>query len=80
MWHYIRKATAQLELRLARAVRGNESFYSYVSNERVKERKIELWLKNVGSLVMGDAEKAEVLCSAPQSLLIRFSKPLLRLE
>lgn len=76
MWHYIRKATAQLELRLARAVGGNKSFYCHMSNERIRERKTELWLKRVGGLVMGDAEKAEVLCSAPRSLLRRFPGPL----
>ncbi|CAM4609133.1 unnamed protein product [Caretta caretta] len=58
----IRKAKAQLELQLARDVKGNKkSFYRYVNNKKKVRDSVGPLLNEGGNLVTEDVEKAEVL-------------------
>jgi len=67
----IRKAKAQLELRLATVVRDNKKyFYQYInSKKRVKENLNPL-LDATGNIANKDEEKAEVLNASFVSVLI----------
>ncbi|GAB0193583.1 mitochondrial enolase superfamily member 1 [Grus japonensis] len=58
----VKKAKALIELNLARNVKDNKkSFYRYISDKRkTRENVGSLW-KEMGDLVTGDMEKAEVL-------------------
>ncbi|KAK4811175.1 hypothetical protein QYF61_019806 [Mycteria americana] len=58
----VRKAKAQLELNLARDVKGNKKgFYKYISSKRNTRESGDPLLNEVGDLVTQDMEKAEVL-------------------
>ncbi|KAK4807184.1 hypothetical protein QYF61_024304 [Mycteria americana] len=58
----VRKAKAQMELNLARDVKGNKkSFYRYVGDKRKTRENVGPLRKETGDLVTWDMEKAEVL-------------------
>ena len=58
----VRKAKAQLELRLATAVKENEeSFYEYINGKRRTKENFHPLLDAVGNVATEDKEKAEVL-------------------
>jgi len=58
----IRKAKAQLELRLATVVRGNQKcFYKYFNNKKRAKENLHPLLDTRGNIVNKDEEKAEVL-------------------
>ncbi|KGL89856.1 hypothetical protein N301_01578, partial [Charadrius vociferus] len=58
----VRKAKAQIELNLARDVKGNKkSFYIYASDKRKTRENVGPLRKETGDLVTQDMEKAEVL-------------------
>ncbi|GAB0209387.1 mitochondrial enolase superfamily member 1 [Grus japonensis] len=58
----VRKAKAQLKLKLARDVKNyKKGFFRYVNNRRKQKNNIGPLLNRRGELVTGNAEKAEVL-------------------
>ncbi len=58
----VRKAKAQLELRLATAAKENKkSFYKYISGKRRSKENFYPLLDAVGNVTTEDKEKAEVL-------------------
>ncbi|KAK4812899.1 hypothetical protein QYF61_027293 [Mycteria americana] len=58
----VRKAKAQLELKLARDVKNNKKgFFGYVNNKQKQKENIGPMLNRRGELVTNNAEKAEVL-------------------
>jgi len=58
----IRKAKAQLELRLATVVRENEKcFYKYINNKKRAKESLHPLLDARGNIATKDEEKAEVL-------------------
>ncbi|NXU58904.1 LIN1 transcriptase, partial [Turnix velox] len=58
----IRKAKAEVELKLARDIKGNKkNFYKYVNEKRKTRENVGPFHKETGELVTGDLEKAEVL-------------------
>jgi len=58
----IRKAKAQLELRLATVVRNNKKcFYKYINNKKRANESLHPLLDARGNIVNKDEEKAEVL-------------------
>jgi len=58
----IRKAKAQLELRLATVVRDNKKcFYKYINNKKRANESLHPLLDARGNVVNKDEEKAEVL-------------------
>ena len=60
--HATRKATAHLELNLARDVKNNKKgFLNYISSKQKARDNAGLLLNEVGVLVTEDAEKAELL-------------------
>ncbi|KAK4826132.1 hypothetical protein QYF61_005284 [Mycteria americana] len=58
----VRKAKAQLELKLARDVKNyKKGFFRYINNKQKQKENIGLLLNRRGELVTNNAEKAEVL-------------------
>jgi len=58
----IRKAKAQMELNLARAVKDNKKgFYEYIGRRRQAKDGVPPPMKSNGELASSDIEKAEVL-------------------
>ncbi|PKU47470.1 rna-directed dna polymerase from mobile element jockey-like [Limosa lapponica baueri] len=57
-----RKATASLELKLARDVKVNKKgFFNYIGGKRTTRKNVSPLLNDTGAMVMKDAEKAELL-------------------
>jgi len=57
-----RKAKAHLEMRLAKEIKDNKKgFFKYVNSKRKTRDNVGPLLNEGGVLVMGDAEKAEIL-------------------
>lgn len=56
------EAKIQMELNLARDIKGNkEKFYRYISDKRKAGEDVGLFQKETGDLVTRDRKKAEVL-------------------
>lgn len=53
---WVRKAKVQVELKLARDVKGNRYFYHYISSRRLNKEYMEPLLNGVGYLVRLDTE------------------------
>jgi len=69
-----RKAKAHLELKLARDVKNNKKgFFKYISSKWKARDHVGPLLNEVGALVTEDAEKAELLPSLLQSLVLRLA-------
>ncbi|KFQ40129.1 hypothetical protein N332_13281, partial [Mesitornis unicolor] len=59
---HVRKARAQVELNLAKNIKGNmKTFYRYISDKRKAREDVSPFWKENGELVTRDMEKAEVL-------------------
>lgn len=56
------KAKAQLEMKLARDIKGNKkNFYCYIINKRINKENVSPLLHGVDNLVTVSADKVEVL-------------------
>ena len=68
----VRKTKSQIELNLARDVKGNKkSFYGYVGDKRKTRENVDPLWKETGDLVTWDMEKAEVLNDSFASVFTR---------
>lgn len=55
-WNGVRKARAQLELRLARSVKGSKkSFYHDINHKRLSEESVGVLLNGAGNLVTAES-------------------------
>ncbi|GAB0195017.1 mitochondrial enolase superfamily member 1 [Grus japonensis] len=71
-----RKAKAHLELNLARDVKDNKKgFFKYINSKRKTRENVGLLLNEVGALVMGDTEKAELLNAFSASVFTAKAGP-----
>ena len=73
----MRKAKALLELNLAKEVYDNkkEFFLKYVNSKRKTRENVGPLLNEVGALVTGDTEKAEILNASVASVFIAKTSP-----
>lgn len=75
--HDVRKVKAQLQLRLARDIKGNKkSSYCCISAKRPDKEKVGSVLSKVGDLVAEDTDKTEMLIAFFASVFTNeFSQP-----
>jgi len=67
----VRKAKADLELNLAKDMKGNrKGLYKYINSKRKTRENMNLQLNGTGELVTKGRQKAKVLNVLCQSLLV----------
>lgn len=66
----MRKAKAQLKLRLARSVKGSKkNFYHNINYKRLSKESVGLLLNGAGNLVITESNYAEVLSASSTSVV-----------
>lgn len=69
-WNGVRKAKAQLKLRLARNVKGSKkNFYHNINYKRLSKESVGLLLNGAGNLVITESNYAEVLSACSTSVV-----------